>query len=276
MLRSEGFFHGYGGLELYYQKWTPEGRYRAALVYVHGFGDHCSRHANLVNKLVESSKALYSFDLRGHGRSPGQRGFIGSWKELREDVAAIIRLVKEMEDGIPIFLMGHSMGGLIVLEYALHYPEGLTGVIASAPAIGEVGIAPWKMALGRMLSKVWPRFSMKAGLNDGDMSRDPEVVKASDEDPLTHGRGTTRLASEVQDAIAWTVSHAPGFAVPLLVLHGDADRVVPPEVSRSCFETVVLEDKERIEYQGGYHELDNDTSHAEVLRDLVDWMDQRI
>ena len=96
------------------------------------------------------------------------------------------------------------MGALIVLEYALHYPEGLAGVIASASAIGEVGVPPWKMSLGRMLSKVWPRFSMEAGLNDGDMSRDPEVVKASDEDPLTHARGTTRLASEVQDAIGWT------------------------------------------------------------------------
>jgi len=276
MQRSEGFFKGYGGLELYYQKWTPEGRYRAVLVYVHGFGDHCSRHVNLVNKVVESSMALYSFDLRGHGRSPGQRGYIGSWEELREDVGAVIRLARENEHALPIFLMGHSMGGLIVLEYALHYPEGLAGVIASAPAIGEVGVPLWKMSLGRMLSKVWPRFSMKAGLNDGDMSRDPEVVKASDEDPLTHGRGTTRLAAEVQDAIAWTVSHAHDFAVPLLILHGDADRVVPPEVSRSFYENVALEDKERIEYKGGYHELDNDTNHAEVLGDLVDWMDHRI
>jgi alpha-beta hydrolase superfamily lysophospholipase len=275
MLRSEGFFRGFGGLELYYQKWTPDGRYRSALIYIHGFGDHCSRHENLVKSLVGGFKALYSFDLRGHGRSPGQRGYIGSWEELRGDVRAFVGLVREMDEGIPLFLMGQSMGGLIVLEYALHHPQGLTGVIAAAPAIGKVGVAAWKMTLGRFLSSVWPRFSMNAGLNDADMSRDPEVVKASDEDPLTHSRGTTRLASELQDAITWTLSHAPEFPVPLLVLHGSADRVVAPEVSRWFFEDVTLDDKERIEYPGGYHELDNDTNHEEVLRDLNAWLEKR-
>ncbi len=275
MLHSEGFFQGFGGLELYYQKWAPDGRYRSALIYIHGFGDHSSRHENLVRSLVKSSKALYSFDLRGHGRSPGQRGYIGSWEELRGDVRAFVGLVRDIDGELPVFLMGQSMGGLIVLEYALHYPDGLTGVIASAPAIGEVGVPAWKMALGRVLSKIWPRFSMKAGLNDADMSRDPEVVKASDEDPLTHSRGTTRLAAELQNAITWTLSRAPEFSVPLLMLHGSADRVVPPEASRRFYEDMALDDKERIEYPGGYHELDNDTSHDEVLGDLIAWMEKR-
>ena len=275
MLRSEGFFQGFGGLELYYQKWAPDGRYRSALIYIHGFGDHSSRHENLVESLVKSSKALYSFDLRGHGRSPGQRGYIGSWEELRGDVRAFVGLVRDIDGDLPIFLMGQSMGGLIVLEYALHCPDGLTGVIASAPAIGEVGVPAWKMVLGRVLSNIWPRFSMNAGLNDADMSRDPEVVKASEGDPLTHSRGTTRLAAELQDAITWTLSHAPEFPVPLLMLHGSADRVVPPEASRRFYEDVTLDDKERIEYPGSYHELDNDTNHAEVLRDLIAWMEKR-
>jgi alpha-beta hydrolase superfamily lysophospholipase len=273
---DEGFFRGFGGLELYYQRWAPKSRYRAVLVFIHGFSDHSSRHPNLVNRVAASAKAVYSFDLRGHGRSPGQRGYIGSWTELREDVAAFVRFVSDKEPGLALFLMGHSLGGLVVLEYALHFSEGLAGIIASSPSIGEIGVSPWKLAVGRLLSRAWPRFSLKAGLKDEWVSRDPDVVRASSEDPLSHGRGTARLASEMEQAIRWTRSHAAHLEVSLLVTHGSADRIVPPEAARSFFDGVGSSDRERYEYEGGYHELDNDTCHPEVLRDLVAWMDRRI
>ncbi|MGQ9709616.1 MAG: lysophospholipase [Anaerolineae bacterium] len=276
MEHSEGTFSGYGGLPLYYQCWRPEGGPRAVLVIVHGFGEHSGRYMNVVNHLVPKGYAVYALDHRGHGCSPGPRGHINSWEEFREDVRAFIRKVAETEPGLPVFLMGHSMGGLIVLEYALHYPEGLKGVIASGPALAQVGISPALMVIARALSRIWPRFAMNTGLDATSISRDPEVVSAYQADPLVHSVGTARLGTEMTRAMLWTHEHAREWQLPLLILHGGADRLVPPEGSRRFFENVPIADKERIEYEGGYHEPHNDIHRAQVLTDLERWLERHL
>lgn len=276
MEHSEGTFSGYGGLPLYYQSWRPEKGPRAVLVIVHGFGEHSGRYMNVVNHLVPKGYAIYALDHRGHGRSPGPRGHINSWEEFREDVWAFVRKVSEAEPGLPLFLMGHSMGGLIVLEYALHYPEGLKGVIASGPALAQVGISPVLMTLARVLSRIWPRFAMSTGLDATSISRDPDVVAAYQADPLVHSIGTARLGTEMGRAMLWTHEHAREWRLPLLILHGGADRLVPPEGSRRFFENVPIADKERIEYEGGYHEPHNDTHRAQVLADLERWLERHL
>ena len=115
-------------------------------------------------------------------------------------------------------MMGHSMGGLIVLDYALHYPEGLRGVIAVAPSVGELGVSAWKMGLGQFPSRVWPWFAMNAGLDSLGGSRDPEVVRAAEADDLCQGQGTNRLAAEVNLTIDRTLNNAVELRVPLLIL----------------------------------------------------------
>ncbi|HUV08830.1 MAG TPA: lysophospholipase [Spirochaetia bacterium] len=276
MEHREGTFQGADGLELYCQAWRPAGEARAVAAFVHGFGEHSGRHPNLVTSLTSRGIALHSFDLRGHGQSPGQRGFIRSWSELREDVERFLATVQKNEGGLPLFLIGLSMGGLIVLNYVLHRPQGLRGVVAMAPAVGQLGVASWKMALGRFLSRVWPRFSINPGLETGGISRDPEVVRIAQEDPLAHSKGTARLAEEMSRAIEWTRAHAGEIKLPLLILHGGADRIVNPEASRSFFEKVSFPDRERREFEGGYHELDNDVDHGQVLGYLADWLEARI
>lgn len=276
MEHREGTFSGYGGLSLYYQCWRPEGVPRAVLVIVHGFGEHSGRYMNVVNHLVPRGIAVYALDHRGHGRSPGPRGHIQSWEEFREDVRAFVRKVSEMEPGLPLFLMGHSMGGLIVLEYALHHPEGLRGVIASGPALAQVGISPALMTLARLLSRLWPRFGLNTGLDATSISRDPEVVAAYQADPLVHSIGTARLGTEMSQAMRWTHEHAREWRLPLLILHGGADRLVPPEGSRRFFENVPIADKERIEYEGGYHEPHNDIHRDQVLADLERWLERHL
>lgn len=272
MKHLEGSFRGSGNLDLFYQSWHPEDQPRAALALVHGFGEHSGRYPNVVNHFVPRGYAVYGFDHRGHGRSPGQRGHINAWSEYRDDVRAFVQLVTARESPRPIFLWGHSLGGLIVLEYALHYPEGLRGVIASAPLLGQAGISPILIALARVLSRVAPTFSLSTGLDATTLSRDPAVVKAYTSDPLVHSLGTPRLSTEISAAQTWTLAHASEWRVPLLLFFGTADRLVPPENTRKFFDAITFPDKHKIEYEGAYHETHNDIIHAQVMADVEQWL----
>ena len=129
-------------LQLFFQNWLPRGDARAVVIIVHGFSDHCGRYENLVEGLVKRRLAVYSYDLRGHGRSPGQQGYIEHFDDYRQDTRTFVNFVSENHLDLPLFLFGHSMGGLIALDQALHYSEGLNGVIASAPHLGNPAAAP--------------------------------------------------------------------------------------------------------------------------------------
>lgn len=273
MEQREGTFRGAGALELFYQRWRPAGEPRAALAIVHGFGEHSGRYMNVVNHLVPRGYAVYGFDLRGHGRSPGQRGYINTWAEYREDTQSFLRLVAEQEPNRPLFLMGHSMGGLIVLEYVLHHPEGLKGVIASAPVLGQAGVSPILFFLSRVLSRVYPRFSLSTGLDATTISRDPAVVKAYQIDPLVHSLATPRLGTEITAAQEWTLAHAGDLRVPFLLFFGTADRLVPPDNTRQFYNRVTFSNKHKIEYEGAYHETHNDIIYPQVMADLERWLE---
>lgn len=278
MAHDEDTFRGAGGIELYEQRWLSDaGEARAVVAIVHGFGEHSGRYTNMVDRLVPAGYAVYAFDLRGHGRSPGQRGHVDRWTEYREDVGAFVCHVSEREPGRPLFLLGHSMGGLIVLEYAEQHPEGLRGVIASGPLLAQPGISPVKLALGRVISRVYPRFSLDTGLDVTAISRDPAVVEAYRKDPLVHGRGTARLSTEIAAAQARTLAGAPTWTLPLLIIHGAADRLAPATGSRAFFERVPAGvDKERDEIPDGAHEPHNDTSQRQALDILQGWLDRHL
>ncbi len=272
MEHREASFQGVGGLALSYQSWRPDGGFRATLAIVHGLGEHSGRYMNIVNHLVPRGYVVYCYDLRGHGRSPGKRGHFNAWAELRGDLEAFLDMVRKSETGRPLFLMGHSMGGLIVLEYALHHPEGLTGVIASAPGLSTEGLSPLMIRVSKLLSGILPSLSVATGLDATGISRDPAVVKAYVEDPLVHARGTPRAAVEGTTAIEWTLAHAADWQPPLLIVHGDADRLVPVRASGVFFDRVAVAHKQRIVYDGGYHEPHNDTCHPQLLADLERWL----
>lgn len=278
MGHDEDTFRGFGGVELFEQRWLPDtATPRAVVAIVHGFGEHSGRYTNIVNRLVPAGYAIYALDLRGHGRSAGQRGHVDRWAEFLEDVGAFVRRVGEREVGRTFFLMGHSMGGLIVLEYAEKHPEGLRGVVASGPLLAQPGISPLKLALGRMISRVYPRFSLNAGLDVTAISRDPAVVEAYRKDPLVHDRGTARLSTELAAAQVRTLAGAAGWTLPLLIIHGAADRLVPASGSREFFERVPAGvDKERDEIPDGAHEPHNDMGQQQALDLLQGWLDRHV
>ncbi len=276
MEHTESRFRGAGGLELYAQSWRPDGAPRAALAIAHGHGEHSGRYANLFEYFPPRGFALHAYDLRGHGRSEGQRGYIREWGDYREDTQAFLTQVKQQEPGIPLFLYGHSLGGLIALDYGLHVTDGIRGVIASAPVLGPPRIPPVLLQLSRALSRIWPTLSMNSQLDVTSLSRDPEVVRAYVADPMVHSKGTPRLGSELMRVSQWVQDHAAEWKLPLLIVLGGEDRLVLPADSQRFFEHAAGGDKKRIAYPGGFHEPHNDLEKAEVFADIERWIEAHL
>jgi len=273
----EGTFAGADNVALYYQAWLPlEHRARGVLVNLHGLGDHSGLYPRVAEYFPQQGIATYAYDMRGNGRSPGQRAYLNGWHEFRADLDAFLTLVRESEPDLPFFMLGHSLGGLVVLDYVLEHPEKITGVIAAAPPLGKVGVPPLLMMLGRVMSRIWPRFSLEVGMDLSGLARDPAVIEAVLADPFFHRRGTARLSTEVTAAIDRVQSGAARLSTPLLLLHGSADRMVPPDGTREFFAKVRWPDRELREYPGGYHGLFADLGYEQVLEDVRRWIDDRL
>jgi len=273
---TEGHFTGAGGVRLFRRAWRPAGPARGVVVNLHGLGDHSALYPALVDHLTARGFVVHAPDLRGNGRSPGQRGYLARWSVLREDLRSLVTLVTREEPGLPVFLLGNSLGGLVVLDYALHYPAGIRGVVAAAPPLGRLGVPALLLALGRIMSRLWPRFSLQTGMDLTGLARDPAVRETVLADPLFHRRGTARLSTEVVNTIAAVQAAAPRFPLPVLILHGGSDRLVPPDGSRAFIARVGHPDHELREYTGGYHVLFADIDREQVLSDLERWIVSRL
>ena len=271
----EGTFEGADGLELYYQSWQPPAETQAVLVIVHGHGGHSGVFTRIVEYFSDRPYPIYSFDLRGHGRSPGQRAYINSWAEYRADLTAFLNLVETQHPQLPLFLIGQSMGGTIALDYVLQEQTQLKGLILMSPALG-LNISPWKLLLGKILSGVLPHFALNTSLDFTTGSRDPQMTAACAQDPLRHRQGTARLATELLQTIDWVNARAANIQTPLLILHGGADRTTPIQSSKEFFQDVALSNKTMYEYPDSYHELQNDLDYREVLADMEHWIERHL
>lgn len=273
---EEGWFTGARGLSLFRRVWRPAGHARAVLINLHGLGDHSGLYPTLVDHCTTRGITVHAYDLRGNGRSPGRRGHVGRWEEFREDLRRFVDLVRGEDPGRPLFLLGNSMGGLIVLDYVLQHPEGIRGVIAASPPLGRLGVPAPLLALGRLLSRFWPGFSVRTGMDLTGLARDPVVAETVLADPLFHRVGSARLSTELVAAVARVQAAAPRFPLPLLVLHGSDDRMVPPDGSRTFVPRVGHPDHELREYSGAYHVLFADLDRELVLGDLERWIVSRL
>ncbi|MCR4427982.1 MAG: lysophospholipase [Caldiserica bacterium] len=246
---------------------------RGNLVVVHGFGEHSGRYLNLVSHFVPKGFWIWAYDLRGHGRSPGKRGHINTWEEIREDLRCFLNFVRKEGGDFPTFLFGHSLGGLIVLEYALHYREGIKGVIASSPALSKVNFSPILQSLSKVLAFILPGLPFPIALNPDHLSRDKAVVEAYRKDPFVHHLATPRFGEEMERARSWTIGHAEEWGLPLLLIIGTCDMLVPPEGSRLFFNLAKFPQKWMMECEGGFHEPHNDSDFPRVLMGMETWME---
>jgi alpha-beta hydrolase superfamily lysophospholipase len=276
MGHSTGTLQSADGLELYYQRWYPDTEPRARIAILHGIGGHSgqSTYNHLIHHLMPMGYALYGLDLRGHGRSEGRRASINRWEEYRSDLRLLLQRIKGTGSDQPVFLLGQSLGGLIVLEYALRYQRDVQGVIAAAPALSVPNTSPVLATLAKLLSPVLPHLVISPNFDLSGFSRDPEEVQKLLDDPLTDPRGSPRLAVETLSALEWTQAHAADLQMPLLLIHGDADPITPAEGSLAFFKNVKIEDKALKLYEGGYHQAFIDSNREQVLADVAEWLDQ--
>lgn len=277
MKHNQATFQGAGSLDLYYQSWRADGVPRAVLVIIHGAGDHSGRFERLVLPLAAQGFTAYAFDLRGFGRSPGKKGHINSWNEYREDVRLFLELVGNMEPGIPVFLFGYSLGAVIVLEYVLRSPQGLRGAILSGTPIAPVGVAPaWQVALARLMSRIWPGFTIRRISDLHGVSRDPAVLAALQADPLHHDLVTARWGTEAMSVMESLRGQAAQVRLPLLLLHGGDDPFNLASGVQRYYDQVAFPDKVLRIYPGSRHETHNDLDNARVAADVIAWMGEHV
>lgn len=279
MTDTPSTFRGVGGLELFARRWAPMGASKAAVVIVPGFGEHCGRYPAVVAALTDAGFAVHGFDLRGHGRSAGRRGHIDAWSDYRDDVDHCLAHVRAQEaPGTPTFLYGHSLGGAIVLEWGLRRRSGVDGIVASAPSLRPAGVrSPILERIAAIMSRIWPTFGLDVPLQNEALSRDPARLDAVRSDPLCHRRLTARATVASLDAFAWTEAHAAEWRLPLLLIHGTADRVIDPAGTIDFAEAARAGGATDIElrlYDGAYHEVHNDLDAAAVEADVVSWLDR--
>lgn len=275
MQHWEGTFQDAREMELYYQVWHPSNLPRAIIVGVHGHGDHSGGLHNMIEYLVPRGYAWYGLDLRGHGRSSGLRGHVQSWANFRDDLNAFLNYVKDQEAEVPVFLLGHSLGGLISLEYSMHHPEALKGIIAISPPLSFTRYSPVKAKVLQVLSLIKPDFKTIQRPDYAKLTRDEEIVKSLARDPLRHEQMTAGLWQEIIKAQNWVKQHPHELQVPLLMLQGLCDPITPAEGTRQFFYSVPYDYKEYQEYEQTPHRPFDDVNRVEVLEDLSMWLDEQ-
>ena len=274
---SESKFEGERGTEIYYRNWKPTGRTRAVVVVTHGQGDHGGRYLHVVEHLTREGFAVWAADLRGHGRSGGRRGHVDNFDDYLGDTHRFIEKVREENPQAKAFLLGHSLGGLVVLDYAEKMGSTISGVIATAPLLQlKMEVPPWKVALGRMLSSLRPTLSMKTGLDPNLLSHDQQIVRNYVNDPLVHGVTSARFYTELLRAMDETLRGGNKLTVPCLVMVGSGDGIVDASATQEFFKTIASSDKTLKIYDGLYHEVLNEPEKDSLLREISAWVSAKI
>ena len=277
MQHSEGKFKVSEGISLYYQCWLPGKDPTAVLLIVHGLAEHSGRYANLVNYFVARGYAVYGFDQRGHGRSEGLRGYVARFSYYLHDLITFFHMVRHRHRDAKIFIVGHSVGGTIATACAVHHQDEFAGLILSGAALKPgASLSPAKIMLARCLSLLLPKMGVEV-IDASALSRDKAVVDAYVSDPLVYrGKIRARLGAELIKAMQKLPYQVPEIHLPILVMHGTADRLSDPEGSQMLYERVASRDKTLKLYNGFYHEIFNEPGHKQVLDDMETWLAARL
>lgn len=277
MTRAEGTFDGVGGVPIRWERLAPDdGVVRGVVVLVHGYAEHVGRYADWTRHLTTRGLAVTGLDHRGHGRSGGPRGHARDFGEMVADVRTLVGLAETSWPGVPRILFGHSMGGLIGFLYLLAHPETVRAGALSAPAFRlAVAVPRARRMAGALLARLAPRTPFTSDLDPSALSRDPAVGAAYVADPLVHRVATAAFFRAFLRAQGVAEQGAATLRVPVLVLQGDADRLVDPAGAQAIGSR--LAPPSRVEMLPGYfHELLNEPpeERAKVIATLDAWFDR--
>lgn len=274
---KEGWFNANEQVRLYERRLMPEEAPLANVVIIHGYGDHCARYEYTMERLRDAHLAAFTYDQRGHGRSPGKRGYIPRFEDFLDDLDVFLEHIGPDLTEAPLFLMGHSMGGMVLARYAETRALQVRGLVFSSPFLAfSDDIPKFLIALGPAIARVLPWLPI-GGVDNRGLSRDPAVVEAADKDPLCyHGRVAAHTAGEFSRIIRDIGEDLERITLPMLVLHGGADHVVSPSGSRMLHERATATDKKLRIFPEGYHELFNDLEKEKFVDEIVAWMKSKI
>jgi acylglycerol lipase len=276
MKSFESSWQNKDGTKFYAQGWEPDTSPKAVVCLVHGHGEHVGRYAHVGEAFSKSGYVLAGFDERGHGKTSGPRGHVPSYDAMMDDIADFLAMMEKRYPGLLKFLYGHSMGGNQVLNYGLRRKPALTGVIATDPWLKLAFDPPaLQVFLGRTMNNIAPGFTQKSGLETSALSRDQKIVDAYIADPLVHDKISARLFVSMYESGLWALDHAAEFPLPLLLMHGTADRLTSSAAS-SEFAQHAGKNVTFRAWDGFYHEIHNEPEKAEVLKTMTTWMDEQL
>jgi acylglycerol lipase len=271
----EETFEGIGGLKIFLRSWQPASPPRAVIVICHGVNSHGGQYLWTGEQLAAAGYAVYALDLRGRGKSEGARFYVDNVSEYVDDVARTIALAKSRHPGLPVFLLGHSAGGVVSCTYTLDHQAELAGLICESFAF-KVPAPDLALAIIKGLSAIAPRLPVLK-LKNKDFSRDPKVVEALENDPLTRKEiQPAKTVAALVRADERLKREFPRITIPVFILHGTVDKATLPAGSQFFYDTVGSKDKTLKLYEGHFHDLLNDIDKEKVLGDIKSWISARL
>lgn len=276
---EEGWIASEDGNRLFWRRHSPEGDAHAVLLFVHGLAEHSGRYLHVLDYFANAGFDCWAYDYRGHGQSPGLRVHVRQFDEFLSDLAAARRLVGEAQPDKPLFLVGHSQGGLIVLREALAHPAGLEGIVVSSPFLGMHPDAAPPAALhmvANIVSTFVPKLMFSKVAEPSALSRDPKVPEAYIADPLVSTTVSARWFTSVMAAHTDTHTRASTLSVPALIMQSGDDRLTDPAATRSWVADAPSDLVDYVEWKGLYHEMFNEPEKEEVFARVERWLGERL
>ncbi|GAB3229913.1 alpha/beta hydrolase [Mycolicibacterium hippocampi] len=274
---SEHSFDGIGGVRIVYDVWTPDLPARGVVVIAHGYAEHARRYDHVAARFAEAGLITYALDHRGHGRSGGKRVYLRDISEYTGDFHTLVGIAAGDHPDLPRIVVGHSMGGGIVFTYGAEHPGDYTAMVLSGPAVdAQASVSPVMARVAKVLGRLAPGVPVEELPADA-VSRDPEVVAAYESDPLVyHGKLPAGIARALIGVGETMPQRAGAVTAPLLVVHGEQDRLIPVEGSRRLVECVGSTDVHLKVYPELYHEVFNEPEQALVLDDVTSWIGAKL
>jgi len=279
MRTFESKWEGNDGITFFMQGWEPDTDPKALIALVHGLGEHTRRYTHVGNVMADAGYAMAGFDLRGHGKSGGARGHSSSLNVYMQDIRQFFDRMSQRYSELPHFLYGHSLGGLLSLSYAIQYGADLKGVIVTGAALrSPLQEQRVKIAAAKLLGTLLPAMTIQSGLDPATISRDQKVVDAYVSDKLVHYSTSLGFGKAALSAIDLCFTRAGEFSLPLLIMHGTADKLTYPSGSED-FARLVGKAGANVTlklWDGLYHELHNEPEKAEVFKFMTGWLDEHV